>query len=399
MEDEIESIIEGIRKEVALPGFRKGKAPLELVRARFQQTARKEAIEKLIPQAYEKALAKESLRPVLPAEISDMEYGGEGPLTFRVAIELFPQVEVKRYKGISVKKDLREVTDQDVDRQIEALRERFAGFEKLDREAAADDVVVVDYWRLGADGKRIPGSKIANYPVQLGGAGVVKEFNDGLAGVRKGDTKTIEVTYPEDFGQEDLRGKTIAFGLEVKDVGRRVVPELDEEFMKMLAVDSVDDLRTKVSEQLAAAMDNEATANMKRSVLNTIVQESTFEVPEGMVKMALDSMMESYRKEYEHPDVKDGDERLAEIRQRLHPVAVNIVKEQFIIDHLAKEEKIAVEESDFDALVRSIAERSGMSPEDVRPRLADSEELDRWRRETLKNKVLDFLLENADTQK
>ena len=147
VEKEIQGIIDGIRKEVSLPGFRKGKAPADVIRARFAKTARKEAVEKLIPEAYRRALEKESLRPVLPAEISDVEYGVEGPLRFRIEIEVFPQVKVGKYKGVKAKRITKPLDDTEIDREMDALRERFAQFEDVERPAEAQDTVIADYWR------------------------------------------------------------------------------------------------------------------------------------------------------------------------------------------------------------------------------------------------------------
>jgi trigger factor len=398
VEKQIHEIIQGIRREIALPGFRRGKAPLDLVRARFGDTAQKEAIERLIPEAYQKALEKESLRPVLPAEINDMTYGDAGPLKFQIAIELFPKVEIKKYKGIHVKKETKQVVESDIDREIEALRQRLARFDKFDRESQPGDVVVADYWRVGKDGKVVRGSRVANYPFELGKEGMFREFNEGLTGVRKGDAKVIKVTYPDDFAQEDLRGKTIGFGIEVKEIGQRVVPEIDKEFVKAIGLDSVESLRSKVKEKLTVECGQEAVSRVKRDVLNAIVKGSTFEVPEGLVSRALESMMTSYREEYEGSGDTGAEEKLREIEGRLRPLAINVVKEEFVVVEIAERENIVVEDSEIHAILKSIADRAGVSSEEVRKRAADSDEIGRWRRNILKNKVLDFLLEHAEIE-
>ena len=264
VESEIDEVIREIRKEISLPGFRKGKAPMDIVRARFAETAQKEAIEKLVPEAYRKALEKEALRPVMPAEMSNIEYGKEGPLTFKIEIELFPNVEVAHYRGVKVTKTVKAVEDGDIDRELEALRQRLAGFEKLDREAQLNNIVVIDYWRLGADGKLIRGSKVTDYPAEIGEGNLVKEFNEALVGVKKGDRKTIDVTYPDDFSKEDMRGKTVKFEIEVKDVGQRVIPEVNDEFAKTLGLDSVEEVKAKIKESLTSASEQEALRKMKQ---------------------------------------------------------------------------------------------------------------------------------------
>jgi trigger factor len=398
VEREIQGIIDGIRKEVSMPGFRRGRAPADLIRSRYAETARKEAIERLIPEAYRRALEKEALRPVLPAEISNMEYGKEGPLRFHIEIELFPSVDIKKYKGIKVKRQLKPVEDADVDREIEGLRERFAGFEEYQRPSEPEDTVIADYTRLGADGKPARGGKVSGYPFDLTAPGLLKEFKDALTGVEAGARKTVEVTYPEDFSQEEMRGRQVSFLVEVKQIGRRKLPDVGDDFAKMLGVDSVEVLRNKVREGLEKAKEREADSNLKRDIITAVIQASDFEVPEGLVTMALDSMMKSYDEDGRGKEDPGTLENLNQARERLRPLAVNLVKEQFIIDDIAERESIKVEDREIDEIVGMVAARAGISLEEARRKAAESDEMSRWRRDILKNKVLDFLKEQAEVE-
>jgi trigger factor len=397
VEKEIQGIIDGIRKEVSLPGFRKGRAPVDVVRARFAKTARKEAVEKIIPEAYRRALEKEALRPVLPAEISDVEYGLDGPLRFRVEIEVFPRVQAGKYKGVKARKESKPLEDTEVDREIDALRERFARFDEVERPAQAHDTVIADYWRVGVDGKPLKGSKVSNYPFDLTAPGLLGEFKEALAGVGVGDKKPVEVTYPDDFTQEEMRGKKVAFLVDVKKIGERRLPGLDRDFAKLLGLESVEEVRQKVMEGLQKARQEETEAKLKRDILNRVIEASDFEVPEGLVNMGLDSIMKSYGGDKETEDAGSR-ERLKETRERLRPLAVNLVKEQFVIDDIAEREGIAVDEAQIDEIIATVAQRSGLSVEEARRRAAESEEMDRWRRDILRNKVLDFLVEHAEVE-
>jgi trigger factor len=398
VEKEIQGIIEGIRKGVSLPGFRRGKAPAGLIRAKYAGTARKEAIEKLVPEAYRRALEKESLRPVLPAEISNMEYGDEGPLRFHIEIELFPAVEIKQYKGIKVKRESKPVEDEAVDREIEGLRERFAGFDELDRRAEPEDTVIADYSRLGPDSKAVRGTKVSGYPFELSAPGLLKEFKEALVGLKAGDRKTVEVNYPDDFSQEEMRGKKVSFLVEVKKIGRRSLPELNEEFAKMLGVDSMEVVKEKVRKGLEEARDEEVDSRLKRDILNKVIEKSDFEVPEGLVGMALDSIIESYDQSEKGKADPEKDEKIKEARGRLRPLAVNVVKEQFIIDDIAEREGITVEDAEIEGIIGTVATRAGISVDEARRKAAESDEISRWRRDILKNKVLDFLKEQAEVE-
>jgi len=398
VEKEIADIIKGIGKDITLPGFRPGKAPMNVVRARFGKTAEKEAIEKLIPEAYQKALEKEALRPVLPAEISEMKYQDGEPLTFQIAIEVFPGVELAKYKGVKVKREVKPVEDVDVDREVEGLCQRLSRFDKLDRPAETGDVVVVDYWRLGQDGKMIRGSRTSNYPFELGAKGMFTEFNEGLAGVTVGDTRTIKVKYADDFHQEEVRGKTVEFGIEVKQVGRKLIPELNEEFAKSLGVASPDEVKTRIRETLKEQSEAEGTNQAKREIVRQVVGKSDFEVPQGLVDRAMESMMKSYIEEFAGSKDPTAQEKLTEMEEKLRPLAVNLVKEEFIIAEIAERENIVVEDSDIEAILTAIAGRSGTPVEEVRKKASESDEINHWRRDVLKKKVLDFLYANAEVE-
>jgi trigger factor len=206
------------------------------------------------------------------------------------------------------------------------------------------------------------------------------------------------VTYPDDFPQEDLRGKQARFGIEVKEIGRRVVPDLDEELAKAMGLESVEALTQKVRDGLKEAHEQEAVRKVQHDILHTVVEESSFEVPEGLVNMGLESMMKSYREEYGRSNAPDTADKMDEIRERLRPLAINVVKEQFIVDDIAKREKITVQEAEIEAVLKSVADQNGVSVDEARKRADESDDFSRWRRDILKKKVLDFLLEHAEVE-
>jgi len=398
VEGEISLIIEDIRREVVLPGFRKGRAPLDIIKARFGETARKEAIERLIPEAYQEGLRKAELRPALPPEMSSFNYGEEGPLAFHISVELYPVVDLKSYKGIKARKQTKPVEETDIDREVEALRDRFANFAPVETGAEATHIAVIDYWRIGEDGEQVKGSRVANYPVEIGSGRLVKEFDAALVGVKAGDAKTIDVTYADDFPEVEMRGKTVKFGAEVKQVMRKVLPELDEAFLKILEIESVDALRAKIKESLAGAFEREAVSQAKQEILSSIAVENDFEVPEGFVAMAVESMLKPYRQEFERAGEADAESKLAEVREKIKPVALKLVKEEFVVDEIARREGISVEEKEIEEILESLAARRGTSVADARAEAEKTDEPDRWRRDIVRNKVLDFLFRNAEVQ-
>ncbi|MGD9141889.1 MAG: trigger factor, partial [bacterium] len=362
VEKEIDDMVEKVRKEAKVDGFRKGKVPKDLVKARYAEAARQEAIEKVIQEAYGEVLEKESLRPVAPASVTRLDFDEGQPLRFTAEIEILPEISIENYKGMKVKKIEREVEDKDVDAEVENLRERFSTSTSVDREAANGDIVAIDYWRIDEDGEEVAESKIEGFPFELGKQNVLKEFDEGLLGAKKGDKKEIDVTYPDDFEQEEIRGKTVKFGVEVSDVKNKILPELTDDFAIQVGADSLLDLRLKVRESIEKMFGDDARSRMKGEIMQAVIEANPFDVPEVMIEASLDAMMETYKKGPD-PETEEARQQLADLREKMRPVAVNVVKEQFIIDEIAKREGISVDEADIDGVISSYAERMHVPPD------------------------------------
>lgn len=397
VEAEAARMLEQVRKEARFDGFRPGKAPKDMVKAKFGRTAEKEAVERVIQQAFGKAIEDESLKPAAPATVTNLNFDRGGPLAFSLEIEILPEVEIATYKGIKIKRVSREAQDGEVDTEIENLRERFSTSTSVDREARSGDIVVIDYSRMNEEGKEEEGSKVTGFPFELGRQTVLKEFEEGLMGAKKGDSKKISVTYPHDFERKELRSKTVDFGVEVQEVKNRVLPELTDAFASRVGADSLLDLRLKVRESIQRMYDDDARAKMKAQVVQAIIEANPFEVPAAMVEASLDAMMESYKNEGAGEDEKLK-AQLEEIREKMRPVAVNVVKEQFIIDEIAKREGIAVEQADLEEVISSFAERMNAPRDRVSDWANKSGEIRRWRYSIVRDKVLDFLLESAEVE-
>jgi trigger factor len=394
VEKEIDDMVEKVRKEAKVDGFRKGKVPKDLVKARYAEAARQEAIEKVIQEAYGEVLEKESLRPVAPASVTRLDFDEGQPLRFTAEIEILPEISIENYKGMKVKKIEREVEDKDVDAEVENLRERFSTSTSVDREAANGDIVAIDYWRIDEDGEEVAESKIEGFPFELGKQNVLKEFDEGLLGAKKGDKKEIDVTYPDDFEQEEIRGKTVKFGVEVSDVKNKILPELTDDFAIQVGADSLLDLRLKVRESIEKMFGDDARSRMKGEIMQAVIEANPFDVPEVMIEASLDAMMETYKKGPD-PETEEARQQLADLREKMRPVAVNVVKEQFIIDEIAKREGISVDEADIDKVISSYAERMHVPPDQVRDWAVKSGEIKRWRHGILGDKVTDLLLDSA----
>ncbi|HVP57305.1 MAG TPA: hypothetical protein VMU02_04360, partial [bacterium] len=190
----------------------------------------------------------------------------------------------------------------------------------------------------------------------------------------------------------------VKFGVEVKRVMKKVLPELDGAFFKLLDVESADALRAKIKTGLEAAYEREAVSKAKQEILSRIAEENSFEVPEGFLAMAVESMLKPYRQEFEQAGEADAEAKLGEVREKIKPVALKLVKEEFVVDEIARRESISVEEKEIEEILEALAARRGISVESARAEAEKSDEPGRWRREIVRNKVLDFLFRNAEVQ-
>ncbi len=186
--DEKGKILADFAKDVTIPGFRKGKAPKDAIRQRFADEIETEAIKSILPDAYAHAVSSEKLRPIGDPVFRDISVEDDKPMKFKVELEVEPVIELKEYKGIKVDKDEVKVDDEEVDRVLESLKERYADYEPVDREAATSDVVVLEYIPSGDDGELDESKKVADYPVQLGAGQLFPEFEEAVIGKKSGET-------------------------------------------------------------------------------------------------------------------------------------------------------------------------------------------------------------------
>src|SRR5688572_6774819 len=239
-----DSISDRYAKQASVPGFRRGHAPRSVVRTRFKSEIRGEVLRELIPDAVNNALEKHELAAIGEPDVhlenaESLEKIGEGPISFHVGVEVFPTVELKRYKGLEVGRRVRPITDEDVNQMLDQLRESSAALQPVeDRAAEMGDTVTVSFHGTYLDQPETePAAEdinVADVDVTLGGPGVQQEFTDNLLGVNPDDEKTFIVDYPQDFSAKGLAGKKVEYRAKVSAVRRKKLPELDDEWARSL---------------------------------------------------------------------------------------------------------------------------------------------------------------------
>lgn len=392
-------------KAANVPGFRPGHAPTSVVRTRYKSEIRSEVLRELIPEAINRAISEHSLNALGEPNVevdntAAFERLGEEPLTLTVGLEVFPEVQLADYKGLEVNRRKRPITDADVDRMIETLRESSASLQPVeDRASELGDTVTVNARGNFVENPEEEEIKVDDVEVVIGGPGVQKEFTENLTGVRADDSRTFEVEYPADFSSPGLAGKKVEYTTEVTSVRKKELPELDDEWVKSLGgdLDSVETLKTKIREDLEARATAESDHLLREEIMNKLLEAHRFEVPESLVNHQTRHRLETVANQMMQRGV---DPRNPEInweaaRDEIKGQAEEDVRSTMLLEKIAEVENIFVSDEEVEAEIDMIATASRQSKEQVRAALT-KDGGERSIAHRLRNrKALDLLVENA----
>jgi trigger factor len=385
---EFENHYDLYRAKANIPGFRPGKAPMDIVKKRYAETIRADVLEELVGKAVEEAIKKENLLPLSRPKISDVDFDETKPLKFRAEIEIKPDIKLANYKGFEVKRTVREIADTDTDNYLKVLCNQAAEYIPVDRKSHDNDLLIVDLIRKSD----LPGGpkeeKTENVEIELGAEDVLKEFKEGLRGTGVGEMKEIEVVYPENYPEKSLAGYRVKYFVIVKEVKEKKLPELNDEFARRFP-DTPDlaALKKHAKELLLKKANEDADMIMRNDIIKTIVEANKFEVPESMVEDYLNSVTNDFKKRY-----KDVDE--LKLRQSYRPIGENSLRWQFIYYEIARTEDLKVAESDRADWVKDFARAYKVTEEEARQTLGRARKMDDIDDSILEQKVLDFIKQN-----
>lgn len=394
---EYELVAQRVAKRVKVKGFRKGKVPVTLVRKSFKPELDQEFLETVVPKAFDQALEQTGLDPVTEPKFEDLSFGDERPLSFRADFECRPPIEVKDYKGIAAEKQVPEVTDDHVADVIDNFRKGKASLEDVERGAIDGDVLVVDYQAVDEEGRPIKGRQVRDYSVEMGAGRVVEAFESVLKGAAAGDVRVAEVPYPADYDDRTLAGKTARYKIKVRSVREKRFPELTDELVKAHTdFEDVEAFRAKVRENLEDQADRVAVDRLEQILLDQVVDANPFDPPASLVDALLRDFVERNRRDAamrgEDPDVMDTQAMEGEAR----PSAGRQVRRMLLLDSIAREEKIQVQDRELGERVAVMAHLNGMEPRRFVKEMGGNRFLRRLTREIRDKKVLAFLVENAE---
>jgi trigger factor len=393
MEKERADVLAGLRRELRIPGFRKGKVPVGIIQKHYADVIQSDAVRNLLPAVFEQALERERLFPLGDPRFENVRFE-DGGIAFDVRIDVRPDITLKDYTGLTVDVPRHPVEDGDVDKAVESLRERLAIFETVNRPAGETDYLVIDYVPLTA-GEPEEKSRVKGYPVSLSSESLLDEFRTGLAGARAGDDKEIPVTYPADFGETALAGTSRTFRVHVNEVKEKMLPELDDNFAKRIdeTAGSLLELRLRIRKQLEAEEEARRRQEADERIMDAILAANPFEVPEVMVENYLTSLVNEDRRQ--RGPVPDEAARESEIRQALRTSAERAIRKYFVLDAVKRQEQLAVSEAEIDQRLRAVAERLGKPEAEVRQHMGGAKQRRGLESDMLDEKTMGFLRERS----
>ncbi|OSM98043.1 trigger factor [Lonsdalea populi] len=289
IENAVKSELVNVAKKVRIDGFRKGKVPMNIVAQRYGASVRQDVLGDLMQRQFVDAIIKEKITPAGAPNYVPGEYNAGSDFTYTVEFEVYPEVELKGLDSIEVEKPLVEVKDEDVDAMLDTLRKQQATWKDVERAAEAEDRVTIDF--IGSvDGEEFEGGKASDFVLAMGQNRMIPGFEDGVVGHKAGEEFTIEVTFPEDYHAENLKGKAAQFAIVLKKVEERELPELTADFIKRFGVEdgSVAGLRTEVRKNMERELKAAVRNRVKTQVIDGLVDANDIDVPAALVDGEID---------------------------------------------------------------------------------------------------------------
>ncbi len=400
-----EEVLRAFGRRASIPGFRKGKAPRAILERHVDQAALKEEIaDSIIDDAYQSAIAKAELKPLGRARLSDSQFADDWAMTFTATLTLRPEIDLGEYKGLEATRYVTPVTDEQVNAELERIRSRRAGYRELPEGAAIEtgDLVVVSY-EMSVEGEKRDDASVSGYPLEVGRDELFPELNEVLPGAKPGETREIEITYPEDHSDESLAGKAAKFEVVVSQARRRQLPELDDEFAKQVSdLETLEALRARIRENLEAIGRAMAEEDVHNQLVRQVSEGATLDVPQSLVDRETDRRIDDIEEELErrnltlHQHLENTGRSFDDWRADIESDARQAARRALVLDEIGELEKIEIEDEELEEEIRRAAAREEVAEEEMRERLSDPSQLNRLATRLYHHKIIQFLVDNAD---
>lgn len=394
------NVTKEFQRHAQLPGFRAGKAPRDLVLKSFGSRIEEEVKRKLIPDSYQKALEQQKIRPAVHPDIEEIQFGRGQSLQFAATVETQPEFELPEYKGLAVKREIVLITDAEVDRALNVLREQRTDYKDVARPVAAGDIAVVNYTGT-CDGKAITETAPAArglteqkaFWIRCEAGQFIPGFTEQLHGMNAGEKRTVNVTFPADFVAAQLVGKQGVYDVELVQVKERVLPEVNDEFAKSFKAESLDQLRAGIRADLEADRNMKASRSVRDQLIQALLGKVQFDLPESIVLQETRSVVYNIVQENQQRGIsKDAIEQQKDaIFANANASAKDRIKALFILNRIAEKEGIKAEQEEILERVKGMAQQYQISIQKLIKQLEERNGFAEINEQIIVGKVLDCL--------
>ncbi|SFE69672.1 trigger factor [Alteribacillus iranensis] len=405
-DDALDQAFQKVRKQVNVPGFRKGKVPRKIFEQRFGvESLYQDAVDIVLPEAYAGAVDETGIEPVGRPEIDIEEIEKGKNLVFKATVTVKPEVELGEYKGLEVEEFDTSVTDEEVEEQLKSLQERHAELVVVEEgEAQEGDTVVMDFEGF-VDGEAFEGGKAENYTIEIGSGQFIPGFEEQLVGAKSGEEKEVNVTFPEEYHSEELAGKEATFKVKVHDVKRKELPELDDEFAKDVdeEVETLEELKKAQEEKLKQDKEHAKEHHERDTVVEKAAENATIDIPDVMIENESDRMMQEFDQRLQaqgmsldmYYQMAGTDE--AGMKEQFKPEAEKRVKMNLTLEAIADAEEVEATDEDAENELDKMAEAYQRDKEEIRSLLAMQGGTEAIKGDLRIQKAIDFLVEESKT--
>jgi trigger factor len=388
-------------RRVRVRGFRPGKAPRSVLEKLYGAAVAEELKQTLVSETLPEAIDQTDVAPVSEPAIDADALAADAPFRYRASVEIKPEISLPELAGLPARRPVVEVGVEEIEGELHGLRERRAPLldEPEGTAAAPGHTLVIDY--VGTvDGQPFDGGSAEGAVLELGSGRFLPGFEEQLEGATAGEDKEIRVSFPEDYGAEHLAGKEALFATHVVRVQRRDLPELDDDFAKELGeFETMEDLRNRIRSDLLETRERGARAELRRTLMDSLIERTAFEVPPGMLERRLEQRLAIARQQLGSAFPEDElNQRMIEWRERWRPAAERDVREMLLLEAVAREQGCEVEESEVEERIEQMAREQGIDPARMRQAYGERGMLDALRAQLLEDKALEFLVSEAKVE-
>jgi trigger factor len=399
------SVTKRYQKQARIPGFRAGKVPESLIRTRFADGLRQDVVESVLPTHFREAIDKAGLKPISQPQVTDLHLEDGQPLKFKAVFEVLPAIAIDGYQEVHVPKPDTELTDAEVDAELDRVRDSRSTMEPVteDRPLADGDWAQITF-RGEFKGEAEAAPEAEQQPVtgddvmiEVGGQNTLPAFNEALRGSKPGQQLKFEVSYPADFGEQRLAGKTLSYDVEVKAIKKKIQPELNDDFAKELGeYEGIEDFKQKLKDHLASDKKRRLEGEARDKIVEALIAKYQFPVPESLVQQQIDARLDRGLRALAQQGMRTEDMRKLDfnrLRAAQHDSALNEVKGSLLLDRIADEEKIEVADADVERELEILSLQTREPLDTLRQRLTEDGSLARIREQLRREKTGSLLYE------